>query len=963
MNLLRFMGTALALSMGMVSHAQTLIPPDHTRQLSLNGTWTVRMEGDNTAYAMRVPGNWNMQGVGALIYPDGSKDPIFTDRHPARVAEYRRQFTIPSSWRGMQVFIAFDGAENGYALKVNGQEIGSFGSAFNRSMFNITKAINPEGDNDLTVTVPQNRMKGWEFDTNDDWVFGGLSRDVTLCAVPPIHFEDITIRTEMRGGGARVSVSTRLSDQQKYGPLTFSSRILDASGRQVAAFERQTSEQLTVDLATCKPWSAESPYLYTLQLELADNGRVIERCENRFGVREVTWRDGVFKVNGRAVKIKGVNHHDESPVNGRAMSEEEMLRDLRMMKAANINAIRASHYPPNPHFMDMCDSLGFYVICEVPFGFGDHHLGKSDYLDVLKQRAWFTVQRDKNRPSVVIWSVGNENPNTANGFATARYVQASDPTRPYVFPQTHKPFNDLLDKMPDSTEMFSAHYPLAGEFKAWSAKARRPIMHTEYAHALGTDMGQLQELVELWYNDPKLSGGCVWEWADQGLLKTDRRLADRFAPTEYVWLDDSTYYDMQGILGTDGIVYPDRTPQTDYYQVRKAYSPVKILGIRPKDDNYEVTLVNRYDFTSLAGVRAHIDLMADARLIDSTELPLDGAPGDTVGFMVARPLDMFDGVCYYYHIRLKDASGREFYEKSLRIGNGFSMSRLSENRPGTAVRRSKTDKREIERWVRDCLRVRVGKKNTICQDINVRRADKEKHRIWAKNLLEISEMTVNSRRNKNFVVKGVFRCDSTHYVDGVINIEVGDDGVWTVDYDLRAHGDGEAVEMGLTMLLNMPSDDTQLAWMGRGPFANYPGKDELSEFGVWKMQGSDLYFPGNRQETEVAMLSDRKHESVVIVPRSSKNICVERDEHGNVMLSHNVHVACPFNKGVWAKGTAQTEGYRMKDGFTLMKLADGYGVRMDEIFGHEGMKTAESGQFARWKRGEGFVPFRASYDQ
>ncbi|MBM6993728.1 MAG: hypothetical protein I3J02_10795 [Prevotella sp.] len=943
--------------------AQTLIPTDLTMTQSLNGVWQIRMDQQSTAVNVLVPGNWDMQGLGTPIYPVNSKDPVFTAERPARVGEYHRQFAVPASWKGQQVFIAFDGAENGYTLTVNGQEIGSFRSAFNRSMFDITQAVNFLGNNDLKVVVTQNRSKGWEFDSNDDWVFGGLSRDVTLCAVPSVHFEDITIQTRVDHDRATVDILSSLSNGVQYGAYRYSGRILDAEGKPVAAFAGQTDKRQRVELSGIKPWSAESPYLYTLQLELQQKGKTVERYETRFGLREVEWKDGVFRINGRPVKIKGVNHHDESPVNGRAISEEEMLRDLRMMKAANINAIRASHYPPNPHFMDMCDSLGFYVICEVPFGFGEKHLGKADYLEVLKERAWYTVQRDKNRPSVVIWSIGNENPNTKNGFATARYVHQLDSTRPYVFPQTHKPFNDLLETMHDSTEMFSAHYPLASEYKGWSAKARRPIMNTEYAHALGTDMGQMQELVELWYADPKLAGGCVWEWADQGLLKKDKQLEDRFAPTEYVWLMDSTYYDMQGILGTDGIVYPDRTPQTDYYQVRKVYSPVKIIGMQPKDDNFEVRVVNRYDFTPLSTVRAHIDLMANARVLGTTEIQLDGAPGDTTSFMVARPLMQHDGEFYYYHIILTDSTGRQIAEKSLRINRPETSEGLLNYCNSISNPSEKMSRKDFETFFRDHFRVRIGKKNTICQVADVEGPAGKSHHLWSKNLLEISDMKVKRLKGNGYQVRGVFRCDSTHWVDGTIDFIFLANGMLSVDYDLTAHGDGEAVETGLTMRLSQLSDDIDFSWLGRGPFANYPGKDELSEFGMWKLNGRDLYFPGNRCETEIAVLSDKMRSGMALIPDSARNICVERDEKGNILLSQNTHVAAPFNKGVWAKGTVKTDGYRMKDGFTLMAVKGDDSLIWDGILGNPTRKPASKDLFDDFKSGRPFAPYRASYDQ
>jgi beta-galactosidase len=953
----------LACILAIPSAGQTLIPVDKNMLQSLNGDWSVQMDNSSSVAKVRVPGNWNMQGLGSPIYPAGSRAQVFAAGREARVATYYRTFTVPSSWMGKRIYIAFDGAENGYVLGVNGKDIGSFRSAFNQSMFDVTDAVQFGVDNNLKVRVPQNEMKGWEFDTNDDWVFGGISRDVTLCALPETHFGNITIRTKVSPDKARIDIDVPLDNDAAYGEYSFDARVLNAEGEQVVRFSRQMDAHVAFVMDSFRAWSAEEPNLYTLQLDLVKDNKIIQQYETKFGLREVSWKDGVFRINGQPVKLKGVNRHDESPVNGRAVTEEEMLRDLRMMKSANINAIRTSHYPPSPHFMDMCDSLGFYVVCEVPFGFGDRHLDKPDYLEVLKERAWFTVQRDKNRPSVVIWSVGNENPNTANGFATGRYVHQLDSTRPYVFPQTHRPFNELLNTMPDSTEMFSAHYPLTGEYKGWSKKVTRPIMNTEYAHSLGTDMGQMQELVDLWYKDEKLAGGAVWGWADQGILKNDKHLDDRFAPTEYVWLTDSSYYDMQGILGTDGIVYPDRTPQTDYYQVRKVYSPVKILGLERQGNDYEVKIVNRYSFTALSDVTAHIELMGDSRVLSATDIQLNGMPGDTISFVLKGKPTLPEANFYYYNISLTDIHGEQFYEKSLRINDYKNTVPLVDKLKNARAKRVKLNAECVKSLIKEKVFARIGKKNTLAQDANVNGAQGKKHKIWPRHLLACDDIRVDRLRKNSYRATCVFPCDSSHYIEGVIDVTAEDYGVIDLKYNLTAHGDGEAVETGMTIVTDAFSDDTMLSWIGRGPFANYPGKDELSEFGVWQMDGGDLYFPGNRQDIEYAMLTDNSKAGMAIIPDSAKNICVERDARGYILISHNTHVANPHNKGVWAKGTVKTDGFHIQGGFKLMAVLPEWGPNMRRIFNIDLSDRADRSRFDGFRVGQRFAPFRASYDQ
>ena len=366
--------------------------------------------------------------------------------------------------------------------------------------------------------------------------------------------------------------------------VTIDGQLIDANDNVVASFSDVKGDHCSMQLPDYHAWTAETPYLYTLQLQLKENGRPVQKHYEKVGLREVTWDNGVLRINGKPIKLRGINHHDESPYNGRAISDYELLADLTLMKKANINMIRTSHYPPKPRLIELADSMGFYVICEVPFGYGDNLLNKPQMLDLLKERAYYTVKRDKNHPSVIIWSVGNENPVTDNGLETGKYVHQLDPTRPYLFPSTHRPFNQLMDKKYDFIPVLSCHYPLLNELKTWSQALTRPLVNTEYAHALGTDIGQMQDIVDEWYKHPQLAGGAVWEFADQGLQRISLEQVNRDEPTNSVWASQSIFYDAAGILGTDGIVYADRTPQSDYYQVRKAYTPVKVTT-QTKDED------------------------------------------------------------------------------------------------------------------------------------------------------------------------------------------------------------------------------------------------------------------------------------------------------------------------------------------------------------------------------------------
>lgn len=912
--------------------AQTLIPTstDASRQLSLNGTWDFFFDNTTEAATIKVPGNWDMQGYAEPVYGDNRK-PMFTREHPSHEGVYHRTFTLPDSWRGQQVWIAFDGVENGYQLFVNGDSIGAFHSAFNRAMFNISHAVRYGRENEVTVKVTQTGVPYWEFDTNDDWAFGGISRDVTLYAIPQKHISDITVSYTIDDSDATVSLkmNTPVKKHSWHVSLT------DADGNTVYNNAFVKTDTFSFPVREAHLWSAESPYLYTLRVALVEGKKVRQSIYKKIGIRTVSWHDGVFRINGVGVKLKGINHHDESPVNGRAITAAEMLHDLRMMKAANINTIRCSHYPPSPHFMDMLDSLGFYAICEVPFGFGDKYLGRASTLPELKKRAWFTVQRDKNRPSVVIWSVGNENPITDNGLKTAHYVLKLDPTRPNVFPNTHKPFLKELTIDDDSITMYSCHYPLRSELHKWAPQLKHPLVNTECAHALGLDFGQLEGLVDEWYAHDRLAGGCVWAWADQGLLRHDRNIGSQYERTEEVWPTPGTYYDMKGILGTDGIVYPDRFPQTDYWQVRAAYAPVVITA----DTTGTYSITNRYDFTNLSALTCKVEYYQRAQLLNTFTTHCDVAPHETKPFSLFNnlPKDQYG----YATVTFSAANGDELYKQSFRLDSAFIELAERGETPYlqadsmSAHKATTLSAESIQNWLTKHICLRMGRKPTLSSEATLGGEQGKKHHLWSRYIMEPDSIHYVRTIKGGDIYQDVdgpvyeyslaFHSDSAQCAKLLLQVGQRSNGVFHVYWWLKTDSPGEALETGITIKTGMKSADTDFRWLGFGPYACYPGRSLLSWYGCHHLQCDDIYFPGNRMNVTAAMLRNNPGKIMAVVPCgwSSGNVCVERNSDGTINLSHNsVPIASPFNKNIWPEGTTSTQNLHTDGEFDLL-LTDG----------------------------------------
>ncbi len=551
--------------------SQVLMPSKGLgKQISLNGIWKFKylpssQIGKDTAFFVpptdvsrwadfKTPGHWELQGFAEPFYGKELKE---------GTGLYRTAFTLPSDWKGQPIYIAFDGVQYGYQFWVNGKYAGSFNSSFNRQTFDISSFVTPGKANVLAVRVTT-RSKGWEFDTNDCWSLSGIIRDVTVFSLPITHIKDLVVRTNVGKTDATLSVSAlveKLSGGKFPATATVTAILSDPSGKVVKEFSLTKSNSKTatdtvsffqnIKIEAPRLWTAETPNLYKLSVILKDKGREIQRYNEKVGIREVTWDNGILKLNGKPIKLRGVNHHDLSPVNGRSVTEAEMLQDLKLIREANINYIRTSHYPPHSRFIELCDSLGFYVMEEVPFGFGDNHLNDRSYLPILKERAKATLWRDKNHPSVIVWSVGNENPLTPMCVEVGEYVKQLDPTRPHCFPQIGSYFRKIYETIPASVDILSPHYTVPSVLKEYANKFDRPMIVTEYAHALGLDFDRVEALWEIMYANPKLAGGSVWHFFDQGILRKSKEKTIPGTFTTSVWLDSVTVYDNCGNQGAE----------------------------------------------------------------------------------------------------------------------------------------------------------------------------------------------------------------------------------------------------------------------------------------------------------------------------------------------------------------------------------------------------------------------------
>ncbi len=958
---------------------------------TLNGDWSFKYipsldagtdagftatEFDVSAWkTIAVPSNWELQGFA---------EPRYDGKLADGLGLYRRTFRVPAAWLGgRRVCLRFEGVAWGFEAWVNGRKVGeSLAGAFNPHTFDITDALQSgAADNVLAVKVTT-KPPVWQFDQHDDWSLSGLHRDVTVFSVPAVHIEDVTIRTKTAGDDtADVSVSVLVNTPE--GELT--GKLLAPDGKPVGEFVIPRASdgraETVVHVVQARLWTAETPSLYRLQLSLSARGQVLQSIEERIGLREVSIVDAVLRLNGRPIKLRGVDHHDIDPVSGRSMTEAEIRRDLELMKKANINFVRTSHYSPQPRFIELCDEMGFYVMCEMSMGRGDEYMADPAFFPYIRARAEATVIRDKNRPSVLIWSIGNENPVNTGEQAAGKLIKEMDPTRPVCFPKIPSAYLKSFAANPDYADIGTPHYPGNSALRDWLKNARHPIILTEYAHALGLTTERIQDQWDMLQKSPRGAGGAIWMFQDQGILRTSEKPVDRNKPTTAVWLDEHRYYDMQGNAGSDGIVYADRTPQSDFWQTRKVYSPVHIdersAAVQPGRQNITFAVENRHDFRSLAGMKLAWSLRRNGAELESGERLLGAAAHaqETVDISVHIPADAGDDVLAL-DLRCFDENDRPIVERTLRLELPQASRRtwlagLSAVGPWEVTEDATEIKIENSRWTLSVDRTN-GKLSIIDHAGRVRVAGiyprtgrpfglsdetlSKKMGTWlTPTLTNVIEPRVTLSRDGNALrvaVSGTYPRpeDEKQSLVGGYQAEIAPDGTIKISYEfVPTQAKGELLEAGLSV--EAPAGLTEFRWIGQGIYPGYPGADRLNEFGLFHLNREDLRFQGNRRETEIALLTTAKGTGLALVPSAAADVSVERAGDG-LRLSHNALVSSPGNK-IWpperAVNAEKTD--RFGGRFTLVLIDDTWPPSLVRFFG----QPAAAKDVLR--------PFYHSYDQ
>lgn len=671
-----------------LAHADTLRPLLERRNgsawyRSLNGAWRFHWSpnvpsrpvgfqdpafDDASWRDVPVPSCWQMLGVDIPIYvnfmrndakcPWGRMNPPWIPDARNPVGSYRRTFQIPESWAGRRVVLHFDGVESCYTVWVNGQRAGMAKDSRLPGAFDITPFLKKQ-DNLLAVEVFRFSDASY-LEDQDKWRLSGIFRDVYLYAIGTLHVRDVEVHSgfepDTGSGNFKALVTVGQSGAGESAPARLDAILIDASGRNVSTnvvghvmvpSAGEAVAEVALRVAQARPWSAEDPYLYQLLLSLRDGrDQLMGVIPLKVGFRTLEM-GRVLKLNGRPIRFRGVNRHEISPDTGYTVTHDLMVEDIRLMKQHHVNAVRTSHYPNVPEWYDLCDAYGLYVVDEA--NVESHGVGydprrtlaaKPEWKSAHLDRVQRMVERDKNHPCVVAWSLGNEAGDGPNIEAGYDWLKQRDKSRPVQYERA---------KLKRHTDVYCPMYPEPERLTEYALSApQRPLIMCEYAHAMGNSVGGLREYWDAIEAHEVLQGGFIWDWVDQGLRQQDEH------GHEY-WSYGGDYgppgTPTDGNFCCNGLVRPDRRPSPALTEVKHVFQPVSMVALDARQGR--LRLVNKHDLQNLAAWVPIFEVTQDGEVVQEGRVkPLRLAPGRSVEWRVpVRPIRFRAGSEYFLNVR------------------------------------------------------------------------------------------------------------------------------------------------------------------------------------------------------------------------------------------------------------------------------------------------------------------------
>ena len=914
------------------------------RELSLDGQWRFNWtkhpdeqpadfflpDFDDSRWELfPVPGDWEVNGYGTPIYCSSGYtfkiDPprvmgtpkegytTYDEHNPTGC--YRRTFTLPAGWEGKEVYIHFGGVSSAFYLWVNGREAGYSQGSMEPAEFRLTPYVKA-GENTIALEVFK-YSDGSYLEDADTWRLAGIHRSVTLYATEQIRIRDFGVRTLLDSTYTDATLiidpQIAVTGKERGEGCTIQAMLYDADGKVVldSALKQDVvpvmnlshkgkimNERypqrgyakwgwLTAEVKNPHKWSAQTPYLYTLRLALVDSvGKTTEQIETKVGFRSIeVSADGRLLINGQQQRMRGVNRPEFDPRHGRVISHELMEEDIRLMKQCNINAVRTSHYPDDPYWYELCDRYGIYVMDEADLE--EHGLrgilaSDPSWAAAFMDRAQRVVMRDRNHPSVIFWSLGNESGYGPNFAAMSAWIHEYDPTRlvhyegaqgadgndpaavdvtSRFYVRTQDEYHNPGVKDDDMERPENARWERLLSL-AQGDNGTRPVMSSEYAHAMGNAIGNLREYWDEIYSHPRMLGGFIWTWVDEGLFKT---LPDGRVMTAY----GGDFGDKPNLKAfcLNGIIMADRTLTPKYYEVKQVYAP---LSIGYSDGTLTVSSLD--DLVSPADFSYRWNITENGKVVKSGELDADGRDGNgplhfplsTFNYKLSTIKDVRLNVAAV----LKEAvpwadAGHEVVSAQFALNDALA--------DAFAVRPSKNVTPVDTQAAMDFLSI-IEPHIFRAPTDNDRGFGNWLAKEWATCRLDSPTITL------------VRPVETISNDDGTVTVNAEYDCTYiTISYSYTAYSDG-IIDMTATYTphddmptlpcigstLRLPASLTNVEWYGRGPYDSYPDRREATHIGLWSARvgadsGSALYvhYPkpqhsGNHDDTAWLQLTDDK---------------------------------------------------------------------------------------------------------
>ncbi len=873
------------------------------RSLSLDGTWRfhwVPRPSDRptdffgAAYDdsgwddIPVPSNWELEGYGHPVYRDESysfpADPPFIPADDNPVGSYRRSFDPPAGWDGMEVFLRFEGVYSAFYVWVNGEFVGYSEGSRTPAEFRVTDLLRA-GSNLLAVQVFR-WSDGSYLEGQDFWRISGIDRGVSLWAAPPTHLRDIHLRSDYDPatgvGSADLTAWVANRGLASAPGQALEVELLDPDGEAVWSAPRRLEASVgageesavttRIEIPDALPWTAETPHLYRALFTLVGEDGPGEATSIDLGFRRVEATGGQLLVNGRPVTLFGVNRHEHDPVRAHVVDEASMLEDIRLMKALNLNAVRTAHYPNLPRFYELTDRHGLYVVDEP--NLESHGMGflpentlaaKPEWREAHLDRVRRMALRDRNHPSIIIWSLGNEAGDGENFDAASEWLRETDPGRPILY-------EPALER--DTVDIIAPMYVRPYWLQHYTERGDRPFLLVEYAHAMGNSVGNLADYWRTIESDPKLIGGFIWDWVDQAL-----RTGDESGRPMWAYGGDfgPAGFPTDGNFLVNGLVSADRKPHPHAFEVKKVYQPVRVVAEDLAAGRFRVT--NRRSFRDLSDLEGSFELTADGEVFADGPLPALSTPPGEHGLLEldlpAAPSDPGPEVILTLRFRTREATDL------LPAGHEVAWEQFQLRAPAPVVVAPSGPELRVEETPETVeilggdfavhfdrqsgtmasLTAGGGERIAIGPQPNFWRAPTDndygngfpvRSGVWRlagrppkRALLDMSVERSGSRVvvRSRFALRSVgARYELVHEVfpDGRVAVAAR---MHDVDEDLP-----EIPRFGA--LLTLPGDLDRIAWFGRGPHENYWDRRTGAALGRYQRDLSDMAHPYVRpQET------------------------------------------------------------------------------------------------------------------